>query len=405
MATQQDGAAPARWEAYAEASGVEHFAWWCREFVVQSVDDFAGAPLELEEFQLEVMGEAMAVLDEGRPAWRSVVLVVPRKNGKTALLAAYALYRLLHDDGAPEILLAAASSKQAGRLFDGAVGYVRSNPELERLVVVREHEGEIVRIGDVGLRAKIIRVASDAGTVHGFNPSLVICDELHAWTKPLQRKVWAGLTTGGGARRAPQTFTITTAGEAQERELGILGRLVDRNERSGVVERPSDGLTISRQPRSRTLVYNYSAPTTDPADTAAMKLANPASWITEEFLAEQAEKRGHAAIVKPVRGGHEATNLPEGSVDVVFVCDAYHHFEKPGPMLASIHKALRPSGRVVLIDFDKHDKASEFVKGHARAEKEVYFREFTEAGFRRRPSTGLPELKENFVAVFEKVGP
>ena len=51
------------------------------------------------------------------------------------------------------------------------------------------------------------------------------------------------------------------------------------------------------------------------------------------------------------------------------------------------------------------DKASEFVKGHARAEKEVYFREFTEAGFRRRPSTGLPELKENFVAVFEKVGP
>jgi len=47
-------------------------------------------------------------------------------------------------------------------------------------------------------------------------------------------------------------------------------------------------LTISRNHESRTLVYNYSAPTKDPKDTAAMKLANPASWITEEYLARQA---------------------------------------------------------------------------------------------------------------------
>jgi phage terminase large subunit-like protein len=63
--------------------------------------------------------------------------------------------------------------------------------------------------------------------------------------------------------------------------------LIDGNELEGDVEqRP--GLTISRNPEAQTLVFNYSAPTLDPKDTAAMKLANPASWITRGYLARQA---------------------------------------------------------------------------------------------------------------------
>jgi phage terminase large subunit-like protein len=45
-------------------------------------------------------------------------MIAPRKDGKTALLAAVAFYRLLTDEGRPEILLAASSDRQAGRLFD-----------------------------------------------------------------------------------------------------------------------------------------------------------------------------------------------------------------------------------------------------------------------------------------------
>jgi phage terminase large subunit-like protein len=82
--------------------------------------------------------------------------------------------------------------------------------------------------------------------------------------------------------------TITTAGDALARETSILGRLIDGNERDGIVERPHAGLTISRNHGSRSLIYNYSAPTIDPSDVPAMKLANPASWITAEFLAQQA---------------------------------------------------------------------------------------------------------------------
>jgi phage terminase large subunit-like protein len=110
---------------------------------------------------------------------------------------------------------------------------------------------------------------------------------LHAWTKPTQRKAWAALTTGGGARKNTQTFTITTAGDANERDTGILGRMIDRNESVGDVEK-HPGLTISRNKNARTLIYNYSAPTKDATDSAALKLANPASWITEEYLERQA---------------------------------------------------------------------------------------------------------------------
>ena len=275
-----------RWEDYAAGSRVEHFAWWCKTFLVQSIDQFAGLPLILEDWQLEFMGEALATMTPSgvEPAFGSLALVVSRKSGKTTMLAAYALYRLFNDETQPEILLAAASDKQAGRLFDACVSFIRKSPELADQSQLREYIGEIARADGGG---KIMRMASSADNLHGYNPSLVVCDELHAWSKPSQRKAWAALTTGGGARKNTQTFTISTAGDANERESGILGRMIDRNESVGDIEK-HPGLTISRNFDAQTLIYNYSAPTKDPANTKAMKLANPASWITEEYLARQA---------------------------------------------------------------------------------------------------------------------
>lgn len=264
----------------------ESFAAWCRDHLIQSADQFADKPLELEEWQMDFFREALATTDDLglEPIWRSVALIVSRKNGKTAMLAAYALFRLLNDDTQPEILLAAASDKQAGRLFDACVQYVRKNPDLADQVVLREYIGEIARADGGG---KILRMASSADNLHGYGPSLVVADELHAWSKPSQRKAWAALTTAGGARKNTQVFTITTAGDANERERSILGQMIDRNEAVGELEKHA-GLTISRNFDAQTLVYNYSAPTKDPSDVVSMKLANPASWITEEFLARQA---------------------------------------------------------------------------------------------------------------------
>lgn len=275
-----------KWSEYSPGSRVDHFAWWCEANLIQSVDQFAGMPLVLEPWQIHFMGEALAMesADGLTPKWSSVALCVSRKNGKTALLAAYALYSLLTDETQPEILLAAASDKQAGRLFDACTSFIRKNPNLGAVTVVRDYIGEIARADGGG---KILRMASDPNTLHGYSPSLVVADELHAWTKPTQRKAWAALTTGGGARLKTQTFTITTAGDANERDTSILGRMVSRNEAVGDVEK-TPGLTISRNHDAATLIYNYSAPTKDPSDIPNMRLANPASWITDDYLTRQA---------------------------------------------------------------------------------------------------------------------
>lgn len=279
------------WAAYAHASAAEHCAWWLETHCVQSVDRHAGLPLVLEPWQLDIMGEALAVDEAGDPFWNTVVIVLPRKNGKTTLLAAYSAYHADTWDGAPEVLLTASSDKQAGRLFDSVVAFARRSSFLSERFHLREHDGEIARSDGGG---KILRMASDANRLHGYNPSLVIVDELHAWTAPRLRKAWGALTTGGGARSNTQTFVISTAGEASEREEGILGRLIDGNESAGEVERPHDALTISRNFGARVLVYNFSAPVQGATpveqrrDFAAIRRANPASWITDEYLAEQA---------------------------------------------------------------------------------------------------------------------
>jgi phage terminase large subunit-like protein len=270
---------------YATATQIEHFAWWVETYCEQSIDVFAGEALVLEGWQYSFLSEALAVDEFGMPCWKSIFLVLPRKNGKTTLLAAFALYHLFHYEGKPEVLLAAASDKQAGRLFDSVVSFVRRSPYLRDRLHVRDYVGEIVLPETEGT---ILRMSSNPDTLHGYNPSLVVPDEIHALRTPSHRKAWAALTTGGGARRAAQVFGITTAGEAHERADGILGRIIDGNERMGECERPHDALTISRNPRSRTLVYNYSAPTKDPEDLAAIKRANPASWITLEYLGAQA---------------------------------------------------------------------------------------------------------------------
>lgn len=272
------------WEAYAAASDGDHFAEFCAGYLVHSVDDFDGRPFELEPWEADHMAEALAVDEDGAPCWRSVALVLPRKNGKTTLLGAYALYRLLFDHGQPEILLAASSDKQAGRLFNAAVQFVRRSPWLAERLTIRDYIGELARKDGGGI---IYRMSSDPERLHGYNPSLVVVDELAQWRAPRLRSAFAALTTGGGARSRSQVFTITTAGKAGERDSSILGQLVDRNELAGDVT-VTGKLTTSRNTAAQTLVLNYCAGTADPADLEAIRAANPASWITDEYLARQA---------------------------------------------------------------------------------------------------------------------
>lgn len=127
--------------------------------------------------------------------------------------------------------------------------------------------------------------------------------------------------------------------------------------------------------------------------------------IAEPFLqhiAAQARKSGHQHVVT-VLSSQDETNLPAQSVDLVFLSDVYHHLEKPEKMLASIRRALRPGGRLVVVEFDRVEgRSSSFVLKHVRAGQAVFRKEIEEAGFAVIPTPRAPKLKENFFLRFEK---
>src|SRR5262245_19916667 len=121
-----------------------------------------------------------------------------------------------------------------------------------------------------------------------------------------------------------------------------------------------------------------------------------------EHIAADARKHGQKQVVT-VLGDQDSTNLPAGSVDLVFLSDVYHHLERPEKLLASIHRALRSRGRLVLVEFDRVEgRSSAFVLKHVRASQAIFRKEIEEAGFTVIPTPSPPKLKENFFVRFEK---
>ncbi|WP_039961755.1 methyltransferase domain-containing protein, partial [Rhodopirellula europaea] len=104
-----------------------------------------------------------------------------------------------------------------------------------------------------------------------------------------------------------------------------------------------------------------------------------------------------------VLGTDVSIRLPPESADLVFICDTYHHFESPQQSLASIYRALKPGGRLVLIDFERIPGVSrEFLLGHVRAGKEVFQSEIVAAGFKFIDEIDVEAFEENYLLRFEK---
>ncbi len=98
-----------------------------------------------------------------------------------------------------------------------------------------------------------------------------------------------------------------------------------------------------------------------------------------------------------------SVNLPSDSVDVVFVCDTYHHFEYPKSTLASIHRALKPDGHLVVVDSERIEGTSrEWTMGHVRAGKEVFSAEILDAGFVLDEEKMIDGFEENYFLRFSK---
>lgn len=109
--------------------------------------------------------------------------------------------------------------------------------------------------------------------------------------------------------------------------------------------------------------------------------------------------------ITPVLCTADSVCLPPGSIDAAFLCDVYHHLEHPVATMASVHVALKPRGRVFLVDFERiPGVSSEWVLDHVRAGKETVIDEMREAGFELTAERTIEELQENYFLEFRRVG-
>lgn len=127
--------------------------------------------------------------------------------------------------------------------------------------------------------------------------------------------------------------------------------------------------------------------------------------IVPDFLRLIASRSAEAGLrnVQTVLCTERSVELPPHSIDTAFICDVYHHFEYPQQSLASLHRALRKSGEVLLIDFKRvPGVSSDWILNHVRAGQEVVTAEFEAAGFQKVEE--VPLLKDNYLLRFRKIG-
>lgn len=169
---------------------------------------FAGQSFDLRPWQEhQIVRPLFTTRADGLRQYRTCLLMLPRKNGKSELAAALAIYFLLFDgEIGAEVYSAAADKDQAALVFNVAAQMIRNDPELLAQCEIIDSQKRIVhRKSGSFYRA----ISAEAYSKHGFNASVVIYDELHAAPN---RELYDVLSTSQGARSQPLMIAITTAG-------------------------------------------------------------------------------------------------------------------------------------------------------------------------------------------------
>lgn len=130
-----------------------------------------------------------------------------------------------------------------------------------------------------------------------------------------------------------------------------------------------------------------------------------ATDIAPSFI-EHVQRRADAAGLKNVSvllGERADVKLEPSSVDLIYTCDTYHHFEDTAAILATMRSALRPNGRLVVVDYHRIEGVTRpFLMTHVRAAREVFEAEIVGAGFTQMTAPEAPFLKENYLMVFRR---
>jgi phage terminase large subunit-like protein len=240
------------------------------DFTAQ-VETVEGSPFELDDFQREILLAYFAGYEE-------ILILIPKGNGKTTLLAALAVFHLLTAHQ-PEGYIGAATVKQANKMYREALRISQLRPEWRRRLFPRAGTREL-RVGKSGSGGLLQVLASDKleqGSLEGIAPTLGLVDELHAH---LNDAIYAAIH-GALQKRGGRIVTISTAGEDED---SVLGRL-----RAGYLAYPGhvkrDFLTLARSPSGRAVMFEWMIPAGEGTeDMGVVERANPLSQLTAEHL-------------------------------------------------------------------------------------------------------------------------
>lgn len=175
---------------------------------------FYNKPFELLPWQEKIVRDVYGtVKEDGTRQYKTVWIEIPKKNGKSELAAGAALYGTFADgEMNGEVYGCAADKKQAGIIYKVATKMIDLVPALRKLARKRD---SIKVIEDKRSGSFYEVLSSEAYTKHGFKPSTIVFDEIHAQPN---RSLWDVMTLGSGDTREQQLiWVLTTAGADPDR--------------------------------------------------------------------------------------------------------------------------------------------------------------------------------------------
>ncbi len=195
-------------DIYFDPAAGQYVIDFCEEFCIPSAQT---DPMQLMPWQKAMLWIAYGwKRPDGTRRYRRVYCEVAKKNGKTGLCAALALYHLIADNElAGRIYCAATAMKQAREVFNEAVAMRDKHSELAS--AVRKYgESPVLSLYVPETNSRLSPLARGADSSDGAIVSAAILDELHRWS--LTNNLWSILRYGGDTRKQPLLWCITTAG-------------------------------------------------------------------------------------------------------------------------------------------------------------------------------------------------
>lgn len=189
-------------------------AAFAREFIRVPKGTGAGEPFRLRPWQRDNVVKRLYPPTGRRP--RQGVLSLPRGNGKSGLAAVLALYGLLADgvEGA-QVAVVASDERQARIVFNAARRMIELDDRLREQVQIFTDRIYVPRTDSM-----LMPLPAEPSALQGWDPSLVIVDELHVVTEP----VWDAMALAAGKRLESLTLAISTPADRLD---SIMWRLVE----------------------------------------------------------------------------------------------------------------------------------------------------------------------------------